>query len=390
MKNKIFNNEKFEEILLILAIIIFTIPKSINIIPILHSCVNAFKIIFSILVIILFVLKKIKLNKMLIIFAFYSLYIVVVTFFNNNNVLIPLKTYSLNIASIVTVYLIVKNKYSKIIINFLSKYFLCLIFLTFVLILIQKLFVINSAQTLLGQDNRIILYVLLELLLLSYDIKSNKKIINVVFILGFLILLMRWSVMSFITIFFVFCLFLFCKKTNKKINFNVILIVFLILSLILIFIDIDGNFSTFTLDIFQKAKSFKYRKYIWDAAISLLKNNPINILFGFGFFDTQEYLRSVYPWASLPMTPNHIHNLPLNVVFFSGVFGLVLYGCFFNEISKSIKQIKNKEKNIFYTAIFIGMLFLLLVDTFEYYQVYYIIWALLYYFSNNIKYKKKR
>ena len=381
------NKSRLACIIYTFAIVIFTMPKSIDNIELLHTVVNCLKIFFAFAICLLMILNKLRCNKFSLMFLIYFAYVILISFINHRSMAIPIKTYVLDAVAVLSIYLLLKNNSKDKAISFLSNYYLILLTIAFgqIIILFINSYIsgipMGNVNTILGLDNRMFLYSIIDILFLSYNIKENKiskvKFIYV-FLLSLLSTLLCYSVMGFISIVIILlCYFINTKNSKFKINTNVILLLFIGISIFLVFANFNDGFFGTMLSFMNKLTSLKYRKYIWKAAVNSLVKSPVNIFIGFGFFDTHNFLAGIYPWATAAMTPNHLHNLLLNTIFFSGIIGLTLYIYNLYSVSKNLNKIKKYNIKRLYIGIYVAFLAQLLMDTFEYYQVYYMIFILL-------------
>ena len=139
----------------------------------------------------------------------------------------------------------------------------------------------------------------------------------------------------------------------------------LLLCVAIVFFRVQNLFRFFVVDILHKSLDLSYRTIIWDDAIAMFKANPINLIFGFGYFDTMN------TFTNLPVRVGHLHNILMNSLFFSGIIGTVIYFYKFYLIENKIYSLKSIRCSNSLTFLFIAILVLMIFDTFELYQIYY-------------------
>ena len=226
---------------------------------------------------------------------------------------------------------------------------------------------------LLGQDNRFILYIIPTLLgyyYLNINNKSGKIGMIMTYIIGVVTLAVVWSVASLAILIIIGLGFLVLTVANKhdiKINSYIILILLITLSVTIVFFKIQNCFENFIVNVLHKSMTLSYRTIMWDDAKEMLIKNPVNLIFGFGYFDTQD------SFIHMPIKVNHLHNIIMDPLFAGGIIGLTIYIGNLCIISNSINKISENNKRNNICLIFGTLLLLLTFDTFEMYQIYYFI-----------------
>ena len=95
-----------------------------------------------------------------------------------------------------------------------------------------------------------------------------------------------------------------------------------------------GGFSTFCTYLRRKIviadyQTFTSRTFLWDSSIYLLKSNPLNLIFGFGFRNSQiilgGYKSAIRAEAYAPISS---HSGYMQIFMNFGIVGLVMYGLF--------------------------------------------------------------
>ncbi|MDO4392333.1 MAG: O-antigen ligase family protein [Clostridium sp.] len=374
---------KKEIIFFIICFVIYTIPRSIEMLfPKIYKGINIIKAIVIICIFAYFAVFFIKkdrkkISKYSIGVMIYALYIFIVTIFNKVNIVTCVKVYLLNVSVILLCEIIFNSDYKFEFIKFFTSYFLMLLVLNMIVLFLNYInngTMINKENIyLLGQDNRFILYIIPTLLgyyYLNVNNKSGKFGMIITYIIGVITLAVVWSVASLAILIIIGLGFVVLKIINKyniKINSYIILILLIALSVMIVFLKIQNCFENFIVNVLHKSMTLSYRTIMWDDAKEMLIKNPVNLIFGFGYFDTKD------SFVHMPIKVNHLHNIVMDPLFAGGIIGLIIYIGNLCILCNSINKISenNKKNNI--CLIFGTLLLLLTFDTFEMYQIYYFI-----------------
>lgn len=374
---------KKEIIFFIICFVIYTIPRSIEMLfPKIYKGINIIKAIVIICIFAYFAVFFIKkdrkkISKYSIGVMIYALYIFIVTIFNKVNIVTCVKVYLLNVSVILLCEIIFNSDYKFEFIKFFTSYFLMLLVLNMIVLFLNYInngTMINKENIyLLGQDNRFILYIIPTLLgyyYLNVNNKSGKFGMIITYIIGVITLAVVWSVASLAILIIIGLGFVVLKIINKyniKINSYIILILLIALSVMIVFLRIQNCFENFIVNMLHKSMTLSYRTIMWDDAKEMLIKNPVNLIFGFGYFDTKD------SFVHMPIKVNHLHNIVMDPLFAGGIIGLIIYIGNLCILCNSINKISenNKKNNI--CLIFGTLLLLLTFDTFEMYQIYYFI-----------------
>lgn len=363
---------------LVIAFIVLTIPRSFDAyFPSAYSIINVIKMIIVACSLFLMVKKKISPSKFTVIFIVYCIFLFISTLVNHVSPITFMKVYGLNIGMLCLCDIIFNQRFKVEFLKFISHYFLILLVINAFLIVLG--FMLNnpvgqiSNTYFLGMDNRFILYILPAILgyYYVYQIEKRdiyKKLMYITYTLGLVSLTILWSVSAALVLIIIGILYLIVPKIYKKnISISKLTIALFVLSILIVFFRIQNLFEFFITGVLHKSMTLSYRTLIWDDAILMFKNSASNLLYGFGYFDT----RSLFP--SVPLKVNHLHNLIMNNLFFAGIIGSAIYYTFLYSIVQRIKNIKNKYQYQSISILFGGVILLMIFDTFELYQVYYML-----------------
>lgn len=397
LKEKFKNFKNIEYIFCIVAFIILTIPRSIEVVlPKFYSVINIMKLLVTVCIslkVFFNILKrKTKISSISIILIIYAIYLFLVTIFNGVSPVTLLKVYGLNVGIFFLCDLIFTNDFKDKFIRFFSNYFLTLLVLNLILIFVGYFCGNYASQVfgtyLLGQDNRFILYIIPTLLGFYYlssiaGKKSDKIKLMVSFVVGTFTVYFLWSVASIAILLLIGVGYIFVKIVkNIKLNIKILSVIVLSICIGIVFFKIQNYFSYFIVNVLNKSMTLSYRTIIWDRALEMLTQSKINLVFGFGYFDTS------YLFLDILARLNHLHNLILDPLFSSGIIGIAIYALIYFSVVNKINLIKcDFEKNVL-TLVFLGLLVLLIFDTFEAYQIYYFIIYLLYATASMLQNKK--
>lgn len=391
-KSKIKN---MEYIFFIIAFIILTIPRSIEVVlPDIYKIINIGKIILIILIGMDFLKKKTELSRITKILVIYTVYLFCVTLLNKVTPVTLVKVYGLNIGMFLLCDLVFSSNLKDKVVKFLSNYYLILLILNLIGIIIaylmEKPFYQFFDTYLLGQDNRFILYIIPTLLGFLYlgkttSLKSNKIKLVLTYVIGTYTVYFLWSVASLIVLLIIGISYIGIKILKKlKVNVYICSITIITICIGIVFFKIQEYFSYFIVNVLHKSMTLSYRTIIWDRALKILLESKNNIIFGVGYFDTS------YLFMDILGRLNHLHNLILDPLFSGGIIGLIMYMSIFYCVAKNINLTKEIFEGKVIALIYTSLLILLIFDTFEAYQIYYLIIYLLYIIPSIFKDKEKK
>lgn len=377
MKN---NLKKFEFPAYLTFFIILTLPRSLgDFSPTLQLIVNSLKVLAFVAIISIYLIKKLRPSKLTLTFLFFSTLLGLSTVMNYVSPLFFLKVYSLNFAILLLIELILPFKLKFL--RFFSNYFLILILLNSALIFLGFLLghphgylTPDFYNYLLGQDNRFILYIIPALLGFFYLSRLEHRSKNLqkfalALVVGLFTLDLLWSTSAFIVLLSLTLFWLIFKSFKVKLNLPLFIILLILISFLMVFFRIQDIFTPIITNFLQKSPTISHRTVLWDFGINSLNANPLGYLHGFGYHDIT---------ALTPVAVSHFHNLFINLLFYSGVFGLLAYFYQFFILSKNLSRLKPQIFN-FLSLTILALLTLMLFDTFEYYQIYYFILSLIFF-----------
>jgi O-antigen ligase len=352
------------------------------------------KIIVLIFVVIVFFLKKIKLDKSLLFLFIYFIYIVMCTFFKGESILFVLKTYVTGMLSFVFIKIVSESKNKKDYYLHFTKildFFLLinLIIILFNVVTKNSLFINDNygSRFFLGSDNRFILYILIQTILYNYLLcndssKMLKRRMYFCCIINLITLFVVWSASALVIYVILLCFQFIYQKKKKKINIRLVLGIIIIIEILIVFFNIQNLFEYLIVNILHKSLNLSYRTYIWEKAINEITSNVSNLFFGHGFLDLTNrfFINTLNAYGTI-ISPIHLHNILINNLYMGGIFGTLLYFIFINSVVNKIILIKKSNIKLYnmYSVIIASIFSLLIFDVLELYAHYFIILALLCY-----------
>lgn len=173
----------------------------------------------------------------------------------------------------------------------------------------------------LGLENRFVFYFLplVAFAALYSYIKYGviKRFVYVISLLNMALLLYKWAVGGMLGLIMINVLIVFRKKLLPHQLFNSIscFIVVILSNLLLVFFRIQENYEDFIVNTLEKDITLTGRTELWDYGLYTFLKNPI---WGIGYLD----LNNLPPDM---LSVGHMHNLFMNVLFYGGLGGIILF-----------------------------------------------------------------
>ncbi len=293
------------------------------------SATNSIYFVLQILsgsTILMLYLKKDKISKINIYNALFCLILLLSTYINNGNIMGCIK----QIIMIMTISLLfeygLKNN-TKTFFKSISNYFSLLILINFISILMYPSGMYTTTLNytdnwILGYRNLHILYIMLGLLF-SYliSIIYYKKLRfrdYVLTLISTVSLFIADSGTSKIGILIILVGCILPKILNNRIfNIKSYTIAYIVSCVSIIFLRIQNYFEHLIVDILHRNLTFTGRTYIWDYIIKYINQKP---MLGYGKEYIEYRLYKTSHWPS-----SHAHNLILEILYQSGIIGLISY-----------------------------------------------------------------
>lgn len=131
---------------------------------------------------------------------------------------------------------------------------------------------------------------------------------------------------------------------------------------------IQQNMDSF-FALFGKSADFSYRTYIWDSALSRIKESPLSLILGHGVTELGE-------WAFFEGRRWQAHNQFLQVALDGGVLAL---SCFLIMTAASIRRCisKRTDRRMYACfALFVSYIVIMITEIYSYYPQFYVIIAM--------------
>lgn len=382
----------------LIMLFLCSLPKSLDyFFPLINDVMNGFIILFSFVIVCFYLFYCISLKKMIMhdfskIIIIYFMFLFFSTIINQKDVFFYSKVYGTNIIVIILLELIFHNKYKKYILEIYAH--ANTFFITLNTLLMIKDFIMGyqdgsiygSHYYLLGIDNRIILYIVIDILILIclYHSENRKEYIIecvYVYLVGTITLIKIWSVTSMVVLILVGMGFIFFLIFDQvAFPERTVFIIVTVVNFGFVFFNLEKNVSYILVNILRKTVTMSYRTLIWGKAFNELLSAPAHFIYGFGYSDTTELLRGIHG-------VNHLHNIIVDPLFAGGIVGLILYAWAGLYIVKKIGTFKKTKIGKMIGLLGAGIYLMLIFDTFEMFQLYYVILFMLACFDSFYKRK---
>ena len=201
----------------------------------------------------------------------------------------------------------------------------------------------------------------------------KRNVFSIIFILLFTVeILIICSVLSVLTILILiplyFLLYIILSFRQRPIRSTISLVVYVVVIVALVCLLAAslntemGFFSHFTKYAYKEMTeidtgTFSHRTQIWEASIKMLKDDPMKLIFGYGFGINRDVINQ---WC-VSTTGGEImstHNGAIQIFFNYGIVGLVMYGSFFLYFLYALIRMIKKHTFFSLTFALIGFAFL--------------------------------
>lgn len=376
------NNKKLFEYILYLFLIIpfFKIPYLVQIIPALDLVYKIWQIIAGIIIVYVLVINS-KYSKVINSIIFYLLILLFSSLINGINLLETILL-SVQILFMCFIFDYGIRKNSQKFLGVLEVFLFVLIVINLAtIILYPNGMYVNAdgyaSNWFLGYKNSHILYILPMLMFsLLKNYSKNKKIDlkNCVYIVISLISTILVKNSTAIVGLSLICLLLLFKPVLEKIrivNLKNYFIIYIIVFLGIVIFRVHNVLEFLIVDILDKDLTFTGRTYIWDSVIEIIKDKPI---LGYG--------NCVYKFSQYISTT---HNTILDILFKTGLLGLVAYIIIIKNTIKNFDESLNNNLKYVFLVITIALTIMMLTEAYG--LVYYIYFFVI---LSDIKYIENR
>ncbi len=207
-----------------------------------------------------------------------------------------------------------------------------------------------SSNYFLGYDNNMITFILPALCISFINAYKEKKKINIrtiiLYSISLLSIFITWSATSVFAIILLTIMLIASKLglIKKEINIKKSFAVIITIVILLVILRIQNIFEYFIVDFLKKDLTFTGRTLIWDLFISKIKQAP---LLGYGIIDNFKLIETV--------GAGHAHDLYLNIMFQSGIIGLIVFCLILYKTFKTLKNNGTQLAKILSLILFIYM-----------------------------------
>ena len=147
---------------------------------------------------------------------------------------------------------------------------------------------------------------------------------------------------------------------NRTININIYISSILIVFLAILLTNIEDNFLSYIINnILGSDLTLSGRTVVWDKVINLI---PKAFIFGYGLGSFQIAESLFYKNATNGMPLNDPFNGILNIIFFNGVIGLILFFVIIKKALKRLNYIQKNDKRIISLILFFLSMFLISIS----------------------------
>lgn len=351
----------FKYIFYMIIALVFVKPRYFEEFQILDILFNVFRIIFSCVILMEYLIKnKYKVSKYFILWSIFYIILIGTTIWHRTDILrsIMFMLCGLSIISIIEMSIKDKNLYR--IDAFYISYFIMVLINFICLVIFPKGLYVQAGDRgcFLNIDNLLGHILLLNIMLATINI-SNKRFsiiskLNV--ILCVLTIIITWSATAVVAllVFFILLLLKSSKTLSKIINCNNLLIIYGVFFFILILNGNSSLFNTIITNVLKKDLTFSGRTFVWNEFFNYINNGYINIIIGNGI----KVLNTIY--VSHFGVNVHLHNQFYNVIYEGGLCALFIFVLIILNSTKKLERTKtnNKTISIITAALFSFLMFM--------------------------------
>ena len=388
MNNKINSFLFNSEITIFIFFCVFFKADYLSNFPTLNLIFNFLTLSISLMVYFIYLIyqkfNKIKVDKMDLLISIYFIIIGFSTIINHQDVIYFL----FKIIPYITIYLYTKlciyNNPKKYLSVF-NKNFIITTLINFISVILTNNRDINRVFF-LGYDNSFTPYIVFGCFIqLIYYIKYYKELstiekfnikISILFNISTCLMVRSASCKIGMALFVLsYILLKVLKIKNIKIfNYNFFFTFSVLLFLFIVIFRFQNYFEYIIVDLLKRDLTFTGRTYIWDNVMTYIKNNK---LFGLGFCDMVIRMKTIGIY--------HAHSTYLNILFESGISGLIAYNGILIENGKYISKNKNLYIKNVISFLFFTFFIICITEVYTQLHIIYLLFALNVYYSNNIK-----
>lgn len=303
---------------------------------------NRISLIFTIILIILCVIRKRKINTVTCLLVLYKLIFIVSTYLNDRTIEITEFTRFMCIVLAMEYF---EDEMDNLI-SVLMLIFELMVYYNFITLSVGP-DLYGAYYTALGYDNAASPYLLTAYLVaVCYCVEKKKYIRSCIMIVVIhMTLLITMVGTGLVAIFFVDTLLLFHLLRNIKISFIKSYCIYLTITIAIVVCRIQNLFSFIIVDMLGKDLTFTGRTKDWDLAFALI---PKKMLFGYGIMDQST--------EKIILGDVYTHNAVLEQLFRGGVTALLIFVAvvYFISIANRYGNKESQRKSRFLLCIMCG------------------------------------
>ncbi|MGN1372254.1 MAG: O-antigen ligase family protein [Candidatus Coprovivens sp.] len=375
---------------IIFTFLVLLMPEPLKKIPLLYNLYALFNLVFFIIYMAIFLLKKRKKNieRFELVMILYFIYFLLLSILKNNSSMYNYLIIINQLTLCLVVFVSGENKIKEVI--------QAIVYITTIYIIINAITLylfpmgIFSSYTsygnevyswLLGSKNPCSRYIVISLCIRfcykNYYYNNKYSFFDfIISLISIISIIKLKSTTGLISIGFMIILIIFTQKIKipQKINYFTIFLLGGLLSYLLIEFNIQNLFKYIIENVFQKNVTLSDRIYIWKQTKYYISQN---LIFGYGY-ETDKIM-------SYKLLGNHPHNYYLFILYSTGVIGLCLITILFREMSKKCKSTFQTKVGL---ILFFSLIIMGLTESLTSTPLMYLSFAIIYYLNKNVKEKE--
>lgn len=369
------SNLKFILIILFLIIPFFELPLLNKYFPIFNQILKYWKILSFILITIIYLMQR-KKSKIIAYIIIYIIILAISTLINTGDYLY-LASLSVGILSMSLIFDYgLNSKYKNLFLRIITNYLFMLLSINLFLIILYPNGMYTATDTnyiqnwLLGYKNSLILYIypcLLSSIIYSYINKNKLNFLSkVVFIVSFISALLAGTSTTLFGLMFIGFYLVFNKMfiNNKIFSIKNYVILYIIMYFSIIVLRVQNWFKYIIVNILRRDLTFTGRVYIWDYVINFIKTKPF---IGYGVENISYRFMKTKVWQSF-----HAHNFILEILYKTGMIGLILLIIIIYKTLRNLSQSKNILIKSFLSWFIFIFFIQLLTEAYSFVYIFYI------------------
>lgn len=344
--------------------------------------INILRLLVCIWCLVLFFLKRIKIDKFISFIVLFYLSLLFSTFYFHQTYV----NLIFEFASILSWIILFKSNMinnKKKFLTTLENTFLILLLINFVtIILFPGGFYLNSSgyssNYFLGYDNNLITYIFPALALsFTNSYGENGKVgTKTIFLtlISLLSIIFTWSATGVVSMVIMIGLFLIYSFKKKNFPIKKYIVIALILFVFIVLFRLQNIFGFIIEGWLKKDLTFTGRTYIWDIYINKIKQS---ILIGHGIVDSKYLIQT--------LNAGHAHNYFLQIIYQGGIMAFSMFlGFFLTAVNKA--KICNEKKYV--GIVIFAYLISFIFEAYSLTSMFIIVLLIAYYYEPSFKHSE--